>query len=336
MEDERLLHCKMCNLAYLNFDEMQKHVKEVHWEMFHGDAAPKLGEKKAVSKDVNLVKEVPKPFESLLAEKKKEEPMDSSKRQEMIQRHGMLGKLLFGAQISEPDKKLDEAEEVTKKPTIPTEDQPSTSKQDQPSSPSKMGGSKKESEVKYEIDEMWRNLGDDAKVIKILEMQNLITTDILELYEKEEEGGLGRKACKPSGVLLEARGDLFPEKPSDQADDEELSDTTPTTSPSDVQKDISDSEESDQEDEFWREFDEGIDQSGVPLFDPPIRTSSPPRKMARTREILDEKFGDVRNIRVDPFFQYLWNQSFKRKDKDMWRQSKMADVIEAHGWDKRM
>jgi len=70
MEDKGYLHCKICNLSYINFDEMQRHVKDVHWTMFLGDAT----KQENTGTGSTIIQDIPKPFEGLINEKKLVEP----------------------------------------------------------------------------------------------------------------------------------------------------------------------------------------------------------------------------------------------------------------------
>lgn len=50
------------------------------------------------------------------------------------------------------------------------------------------------------------------------------------------------------------------------------------------------------------------------------------------REILDDKFGGVNATRhFDPYFEYLWKESFALKDR-MYDSSDITDVIKSHAW----
>ncbi|VDH95278.1 Hypothetical predicted protein [Mytilus galloprovincialis] len=66
--------------------------------------------------------------------------------------------------------------------------------------------------------------------------------------------------------------------------------------------------------------------------DPQRKDPDQEKRNEQIRAVLDNKFGDVSvSRRVDPYFEYLWKQSFDVKDH-LWDNSDATEVFKAHAW----
>lgn len=414
-------HCVKCKMAYLTFDQMYDHIKKFHvndllsglshleeQEQDQGeqkieDATSSLDTDVEMEDSLDKIEKSPEidPMSKIIARRKnyaeilrkhfygKKSVKDIITEKQHSEGKACLEQLLFGGKKEEPKTVKSEPMDTGGPLSLKDLLLPSTS-----AAPPVVSKTTTPTPVSEDSD------AEDDKVVilQISQMENLLTNNLLQLYEEEAEEMAARPA---SPKLFSSRSSIDEEATKIHQEDLKITGMTEGEGSEEMPK-VRMREaaiDKDKHDEIMEEeFPYSINVSGVhPKYkhrklskldadkirkqkvvtlssmptlkkdeygpstsqvrgvyipkvkkeveydseeecyfyvesDPQRKDPDQEKRNEQIRAVLDNKFGDVSvSRRVDPYFEYLWKQSFDVKDR-LWDNSDATEVFKAHAW----
>lgn len=411
-------HCVKCKIAYMTFDQMYDHIKKYHvsdllsglakLESPAADTLPleQRGEKSEATPLIAISPREAGPSKDVVMEEMDQDSSEAKKMSEIVARRKNYAEILRKHFYGESSQKVTEeiksegkaclenllrGEEPGKSKPVETDrvtysDQvtlkdllavPSTSTSAPRSTPANVTPELKSSRAPI-------SKADEEKlvILHISQMENLLTNDLLHLYEEEAQAFAPKlrtpKAIPPTSIVDDAALRIM--------DVEDQEGKGPQVRTRNVEKEHGEEEMETQEsltvnvsgihpkykhrkldafaaDKLRKRKVVSISSGStstqqqpeprrvyVPVTKKEIEYDSEEecyfilenmepepdpekeRQDAMIRETLDDKFGGINAARnFDPYFEYLWKESFEIKDR-MYDNSDIKDVVKSHAW----